>query len=203
MIASNGRAREIQTIVLLFFLGGVVLLNEAPGGSAAISLCPAGARPGHLVLLFDQQKTHSIMSSRAGYLLAIDRSGVSVCGLAGLAKSDLNRDGRIDRKDPTFRKLVLWRDENEDGKVQAGELHSLASKRVVSLSLRFHFVFRDTSGRTQNGELLSIFEKEPVPKPPRDLASGSPVEPARKAPPDTASAVPVWPSLMLMNGDVP
>ena len=62
-------------------------------------------------------------------------SGSSVTN--ALAKFDFNSDGYIDRRDPVFEKLRLWRDDNHDGIVQQHELFTLTSLGVEVIDLRY------------------------------------------------------------------
>jgi len=72
-------------------------------------------------------------------------------GFAALAQYDTNGDGVIDAKDPIFSKLSVWVDANHDGKVEAGEMHSLTSLGIVSLDLHA------LAGTTMNnGNLLGL-----------------------------------------------
>ncbi|HOT29929.1 MAG TPA: hypothetical protein PLU72_17265 [Candidatus Ozemobacteraceae bacterium] len=79
-----------------------------------------------------------------------DQNG-SPNGFAELSKYDGNRDGRIDSKDSIFKALKLYRDLNGNGRVDAGELQSLAQSEIVSLNLRF---LRETAKLNGNSLLL-------------------------------------------------
>ncbi|MGE6779026.1 calcium-binding protein [Vreelandella titanicae] len=58
-------------------------------------------------------------------------------GFASLAVLDTNDDGVVDAQDADFASLQVWQDKNGDGRVQAGELRSLADAGVASLSIAF------------------------------------------------------------------
>ncbi|OWV27855.1 calcium-binding protein, partial [Halomonas campaniensis] len=58
-------------------------------------------------------------------------------GFASLAVLDTNDDGVVDAQDADFASLQVWQDKNGDGRVQAGELLSLADAGVASLSIAF------------------------------------------------------------------
>ena len=64
-----------------------------------------------------------------------DRTGARN-GFEDLARYDSNRDGRIDSQDPVFDRLLLFRDTNGDGRSQPGELLTLESQGIVSISTR-------------------------------------------------------------------
>ncbi|MGY3496334.1 calcium-binding protein [Bradyrhizobium sp. USDA 4502] len=57
-------------------------------------------------------------------------------GFAILEKLDTNQDGKIDAQDADFGKLRVWRDLNQDGVSDAGELQSLSSAGITSISLQ-------------------------------------------------------------------
>jgi hypothetical protein len=71
-------------------------------------------------------------------------------GFSALARLDSNADGLIDSADQAFGELLVWRDLNQDGRSQAGELHSLAELGISSLSLD-----ASESAQAQNGNLIS------------------------------------------------
>lgn len=58
-------------------------------------------------------------------------------GFAKLASLDSDANRRIDKKDKKFKKLRLWFDRNRNGKVDRGELVSLASQGVEWISLDY------------------------------------------------------------------
>lgn len=58
-------------------------------------------------------------------------------GFHALGQYDLDKSGAIDAKDAIFGKLLVWRDQNQDGVSQKGELKSLVDVGVVSISLAY------------------------------------------------------------------
>jgi uncharacterized protein YcsI (UPF0317 family) len=77
-------------------------------------------------------------------------------GFADLAALDGDGNGVIDASDPTFARLSVWVDANGDGQLDPGELVSLSSLGITSISLS-----STPSGQTINGNTLvstSTFE---------------------------------------------
>jgi hypothetical protein len=58
-------------------------------------------------------------------------------GFDALAVFDTNHDGVVDAKDKDFAKLAVWTDRNQNGVTDKGELGSLASAGVASITLAF------------------------------------------------------------------
>ncbi|QRF68047.1 beta strand repeat-containing protein [Ponticoccus alexandrii] len=58
-------------------------------------------------------------------------------GFAELATYDSNNDGTIDANDAIWTSLRIWRDLNEDGVTDAGELQSLSANGIASFGLNF------------------------------------------------------------------
>jgi hypothetical protein len=63
-------------------------------------------------------------------------------GFAALESYDLNGDGQIDALDPIWTSLSVWFDYNHNGITDPGELRTLASAGVTSLSYDYHQVGR-------------------------------------------------------------
>jgi hypothetical protein len=93
-------------------------------------------------------------AERAGWvgpgsgILAIDRNGNGLIdnglelfgsstqdGFAVLETLDTNGDGKIDSQDADFGKLRIWRDLNQNGVTDDGELQTLAQAGITSISL--------------------------------------------------------------------
>ncbi len=68
-------------------------------------------------------------------LISVDYAGGNFKdALAALASVDADKDGRVDAADPIWSSLRVWRDADSDGITDPGELRTLASLGIVSLS---------------------------------------------------------------------
>ncbi len=65
----------------------------------------------------------------------VDSSGNGVSGFTELAAYDTNSDGKVDASDTDFDDLLIWRDLDQDGLADAGELQDLATSGIESISL--------------------------------------------------------------------
>ncbi|WP_165091000.1 calcium-binding protein [Neisseria yangbaofengii] len=72
-------------------------------------------------------------------------------GYAALAEVDTNSDGKIDAQDADFAKLKVWRDLNQDGVSQEGELFTLAELNIQSLDV----AYQDVDTCLGNGNILA------------------------------------------------
>lgn len=61
-------------------------------------------------------------------------AGIAANGFAALDREDTNRDGRVDAADARWASLRVWRDANQDGVSQAGELATLASLDITGIA---------------------------------------------------------------------
>ena len=75
----------------------------------------------------------------------------AVHGYAALAEFDSNSDGKVDAQDADFAKLKVWRDLNQDGVSQDGELFTLAEVGVQSLNADY----QDVNQRLGNGNTIA------------------------------------------------
>lgn len=97
-------------------------------------------------------------------------------GFLNLAIYDENKDKVIDEKDAVFKKLILWKDSNHNGKCEKSEVKSLKDLGVVSISLEYKkeltyigdsakilgpgsFQFVDKKGKSQSGSVWDVFMK--------------------------------------------
>jgi hypothetical protein len=83
--------------------------------------------------------------------------GVANDGFEALRALDSNQDGRLTAADVAFAELQVWKDVDQDGVTDGGELSSLADNGVVALNLN-----AQASTATENGNLLGLvssFEK--------------------------------------------
>jgi len=60
---------------------------------------------------------------------------IAAHGFAALSEFDDDKDGVINKDDAIFDKLRIFQDFNQNGKADAGELFSLAEKKIVSLNI--------------------------------------------------------------------
>jgi Ca2+-binding RTX toxin-like protein len=69
-------------------------------------------------------------------------------GFAVLERLDSNRDGKIDAQDEVFSSLRVWRDLNQNGVADAGELMTLGEAGIASISLQTTDVPGTSNGHT-------------------------------------------------------
>jgi Haemolysin-type calcium binding protein related domain/RTX calcium-binding nonapeptide repeat (4 copies) len=74
----------------------------------------------------------------------------STDGFAALQAADTNHDGVINSSDSGWSNLYVWEDANGNGTVDAGEVHSLSSLGITSISLESSIV-----NETVNGNYIS------------------------------------------------
>jgi hypothetical protein len=72
----------------------------------------------------------------------------AVNGFEALTALDSNHDGKMDVNDAAFGALQVWVDANQDGKTQAGELHSLTALGIKKLNLTAHRTSIDSNGNS-------------------------------------------------------
>jgi hypothetical protein len=78
-------------------------------------------------------------------------AGIAAEGFAALAKEDTNRDGVVNAADARFGALRLWRDLNQDGVSQAGELFTLGSQNITGI----HVASTEVNQLRADGNLLN------------------------------------------------
>ena len=76
-------------------------------------------------------------------------------GYAALAQHDLNQDGIIDSRDAVFQQLRVWRDLNQDGISQQGELFTLQETGIASLNLAYQNTRRDLGNGNSTAQVGS------------------------------------------------
>lgn len=118
-------------------------------------------------------------SEAPGYFLAIDENGSGKItsnrqlfgesssfknGFESLKRIDSNKDGVIDSKDKLYSKLVLWKDVNGNGVSEKGELFTLESQGVVSISLNYSDKERKNFGKRAEARESSefLFKKDGI-----------------------------------------
>jgi Ca2+-binding RTX toxin-like protein len=98
-------------------------------------------------LVLDRNGNGSIDNGRElfGDSTPLTAGGVAADGFAALAQEDTNGDGKVDSLDARFASLRLWRDLNQDGVSQVGELFTLSSQGIIALNL----------AKTANSQILA------------------------------------------------
>lgn len=78
-------------------------------------------------------------------------------GFAALAKYDTNDDGLIDSQDQIFADLMIWKDKNSNGVTEKGELQSIQSIGLTSISLIQEHLdrYRDEHGNHVSGKSVA------------------------------------------------
>ena len=86
-------------------------------------------------LVLDRNGNGTIDSGREmfGDATPLAGGGVAADGFAALAQEDTNADGRVDALDARFADLRIWRDLNQNGISEAGELSTLAAAGIVAV----------------------------------------------------------------------
>ncbi|MEQ1592734.1 MAG: calcium-binding protein [Thiobacillaceae bacterium] len=94
-------------------------------------------KPDDGFLVLDRNGNGSIDSGRElfGDSTPLATGGNAVDGFAALAQEDTNLDGKVDSTDARFANLRIWRDLNQDGISQAGELSTLAALGIASINV--------------------------------------------------------------------
>jgi hypothetical protein len=93
-------------------------------------------------------------------------------GFAALAALDDDGDGRITARDPSFGRLLLWRDDNQNRRSEPDELSPVSDSGLVAIDLgyrvdprctdgdcemeRARFVYRDAYGVEREGDVVDV-----------------------------------------------
>jgi hypothetical protein len=97
------------------------------------------------------------MGAGTGFLVYLDSSGtphlvtgssIGGNGFDGLSQFDANNDGIINNQDAAYSSLYIWEDANNNGVIDPGELQSLASLGVASISLSHSSANQEINGNT-------------------------------------------------------
>jgi hypothetical protein len=93
--------------------------------------------PDDAFLVLDRNGNNTIDSGKElfGDATALYAGGTAADGFAALAQEDTNHDGLVNASDARFASLRLWRDLNQDGISQTGELFTLASQGITALNV--------------------------------------------------------------------
>jgi Ca2+-binding RTX toxin-like protein len=136
-------------------------------GNGQIDLVPLSSSGAYFDLNGDGLPERTGWVQPGDGLLALDRNGNGTIddisevfggetgdgfGDLGLYDTHFDWNWRIDALDVVFDDLRIWRDLNQDGISQAGELSSLQDEGITSLSLRARYVWREFDGNVLAGE---------------------------------------------------
>lgn len=88
-------------------------------------------------LVLDHNGNGTIDSGRELFGMDTVKSNAQLAtdGFDALQDMDANKDGKIDAADSVFANLRIWRDLNQDGISQAGELTTLSVNNIVSIGV--------------------------------------------------------------------
>ncbi|VVM19289.1 Alkaline phosphatase (EC [uncultured Gammaproteobacteria bacterium] len=92
------------------------------------------------LLVFDKNNNGKIDdgSELFGNNTILSNGNKAANGFEALKDLDSNNDGKIDNQDTNFNNLKIWQDKNSDGKLDEGELLSLAQAGVKSLNTNYN-----------------------------------------------------------------
>ena len=112
----------------------------------------AGADDGFLV--FDRNGDGLINNGRemfGNYTARYEGSGNCADGFEALAQEDTNGDGVVNHLDANWQNLRVWRDLNQNGITDEGELFTLEELGIAG----FNIAYDDTVEQNANGNILS------------------------------------------------
>lgn len=167
----SGGAMIIPLIALNVYLhhNRDPLILDLDGDGIELTALGAAGRLGASSIYFDYARDG--FAERTGWaapddgMLAIDANGNGIVddiselfgsptqdGFAVLETLDTNQDGVIDQNDARFGELRVWRDLNQNGVTDAGELQTLAEAGLASISLSRTDVTRtNAAGHNRRG----------------------------------------------------
>jgi hypothetical protein len=128
---------------------------DADGAADRIAWTKANSDDAFLCWDRNQNGTIDNGSELFGYATRLLSGGPAGIGYRALAELDVpenggNADGIIDERDTIFDSLCVWNDRNRSGHSEAGEIRSVATAGLVSLSYRY----RDTRMRDPFGNFF-------------------------------------------------
>ena len=111
------------------------ILFDANGDTIKTGTAWAGADDGMLVRDLNGNGLIDTGAELFGDETLLANGQKAANGFAALAQLDANADGKFNANDAKYTSLRVWRDLNQDGISQAGELQTLAASGVKSIAL--------------------------------------------------------------------
>jgi hypothetical protein len=137
-VDSNQQPKQADPLVIDLDGNGVSLTDVTKNQGVLFDITGTGSpvgtswvNPNDGILVFDRNGSGMIDSGRE---LFGEQNGAAN-GLEELAKFDSDGGGSIDANDAIYSKLQVWRDLNQNGLSESGELASLSSYGITSISL--------------------------------------------------------------------
>jgi len=91
-----------------------------------------------------------------GDRVELSDGSVASSGFEALSDMDSNNDGVIDANDTDFSKLLIWKDENQNGISEENELTTLKENNIESISLKFKDA---SSAKVEGGSFITESSK--------------------------------------------
>ncbi|MBI5511590.1 MAG: hypothetical protein HY903_22770 [Deltaproteobacteria bacterium] len=181
--ASNCTTYECTTPLVLAFDPDQAVVYTPDDGVTAFNLAAAGKTPMVRTdwptaatpwLVLDRDGDGVITSGEELFGSATPTAvGPAANGFAALAELDLDRDGRVDRRDPGFDRLLAWADLDGDRISTADELWPVSSLGIVGFEVAYEveprcddrgncalergrFYWRDQAGTLRIGAVIDV-----------------------------------------------
>lgn len=77
-------------------------------------------------------------------------------GFDALAQYDDDHNGRIDAADPIFKRLRIWRDKNQNGVIDVGELSDLNDAKIIAIEVSYERAKVESHGTVGGNKVLLV-----------------------------------------------